>query len=127
MKILQKKKVRKNGNVDLLDCSDPCGKKIPGKNGQNDVKQNPRIVDGNNTEKSACVKCFEIIGRVANVQQNSANQASGQDEKQIASRPAQAKPIAVQKARGANSRNSEVVRNQDQQDRHAAETVKFCY
>src|ERR1700722_6234195 len=127
MKILQKKKVRKNGNVDFLDCSDPRGKKIPGKNGQKDVKQNPRIIDGNNSEKSARVKCFEIIGRVANVQQNSADQESGKHEKQIDSGPAQAKPVAVQKARGANPRNSKVVRHQDQQDRHAAETVKFCY
>src|SRR5271156_5939274 len=89
------------------------------------IDGNPEIIQGHNSVKSAPVERFEIVGRFADVQQNTADEKSGKNEKQIHARPANGKD-GLGELRGClPRRNTYVVIEENQQDGHAAQAVEF--
>jgi len=105
---------RADGTIDLLNWPYSFGKIYSDQRSQNYVQQNPCVIKGNNAKKSARIKSFKIIGRIAGFQQNPSNQKTRENKKQIDSRPAQPEPIPAQKTDRTRARNRKIMADHDQ-------------
>ena len=101
--------------------------RVAGDGDEHDVEHYPGVVERDDSEKAARVEGLEIIWRAAGVQQNSADQKTGENEEEIDAAPAE-RDAALEKlrdSRGVGGRGDDVMDANDGEDGDAAQAVEF--